>query len=367
MKKMFSIILCFALLLSFTACTKDEVENTENTETTAPTQAFELKVTQETTDKLDEKLSDFEGIVYVTHNGELIYSHANGKDECGNDLTVDTPMYVGSVSKQFCATSIMILKEQNKLSVDDTLDKYFPEYNYGKDITIKNLLTMRSGIPEILGNAQGYSADKTESENIEIIKNWIFEQPLDFEPDTMHTYSNSNYFLLGYIVEIVSGQHYNDFIRNNIFEPLSMENSGFVSEVKDNDFFSNSLTFETFTVGEDADGLCKGAGDIVTTAPDIDKWMTGLQSGKIITEESYMEMIEEYSTDMGQHYGYAIMGLYKGGKGHAGHIGEYFAIDYFHEDYGINLYAVSKVSPDDVTNMPESVMDILVDKNVIIS
>lgn len=367
MKKMFSIFLCFALLLSFTACTKDEVENTENTETTAPTQAFELKVTQEMTDKLDEKLSDFEGIVYLTHNDELIYSHANGKDECGNDLTIDTPMYVGSISKQFCATSIMILKEQNKLSVDDTLDKYFPEYKYGKDITIKNLLTMRSGIPEMLESAQGYSADKTESENIDIINDWIFGQPLDFEPDSMMTYSNTNYYLVSQIVEQVSQQKYNDFVRKNIFEPLEMNHSGFVNEVKDNNFFSNSLTYETFTVGEDADGVCKGAGDIVTTAPDMDKWMTGLRSGKIITEESYREMEENYTTESSNHYGYGLMGMYKSGIGHAGHIGDYFAIDYMNEGFSLNVYAVSKVSPDDVMNMPESVVDILVDKNVIIS
>ncbi len=362
MKKIFSIILCFALLLSFTACTKDEVENTENTETTAPTQAFELKVTQEITDKLDEELSDFEGIVYITHNGEPIYSHTKGKDECGNDLTVETPMYVGSVSKQFCATSIMILKEQNKLNVDDTLDKYFPEYETGKNITIKNLLTMRSGIPEMLGSVQECSADKTESENIEIINDWIFEQPLDFEPDSMFTYSNTNFFLASQIVEQVSQQHYKDFVRKNIFEPLEMNHSGFVSEVKDNEFFSNSLTYETFTVGEDADGLCKGAGDIVTTAPDMDKWMTGLQSGKIISEESYLEMIESYTTDTGTQYGYGLMGMYKGAKGHAGHIGEYFALDYFHEKFSLNMYAVTKGFGDDVTNLPMSVMDILIGK-----
>ena len=130
-------------------------------------------------------------------------------------------------------------------------------------------------------------------------------------------------------------------------------------EVKDNDFFSNSLTYETFTVGEDAEGLCKGAGDIVTTAPDMDKWMTGLVSGKIITEESYREMIEDYSPDSEENYGYGLMKLYKKGIGHMGNIGKYLAIDYMNKDYGCNLFAVTTKSHDKIPHLPVTIMDIL--------
>lgn len=353
MKKLLAVILCCAMALSFTACTKNK------TETTVETEAVGITVTDEKIAEIKDEFSDFEGIIYLTFNGEPIYNHANGEDECGNDLTAETATYIGSVSKQFCATAIMILKEQNKLSVDDTLDKYFTEYEEGKNITIKNLLTMRSGIPEMLGGAQGYSADKPESENIEIIKEWVFEQPLVFEPDTKNEYSNTNFFLLANIVEIVSGQHYNDFVRESIFKPLEMNNTGFVSEVKDNDFFSKSLTYDTFTVGEDAEGLCKGAGDIVTTAPDMDKWMTGLVSGKIITEESYDEMIVDYSLDSENYYGYGLMKLYKKGIGHMGNIGKYMAIDYMNKDYGCNLFAVTTKSHDKISHLPVTIMDIL--------
>ncbi len=362
MKKLLSIILCCVLALSFTACTSNKTEPTQTAETTAPTEITELNITDEIIAEIEEELSNFDGIVYITHDGEVIYSQANGKDDCGNELTTETPMYIGSVSKQFCATAIMILKEQGKLSVDNTIDKYFPEYEHGKNITIKNLLTMRSGIHEMLGGVQGYSADKPESENIAIIKDWIFKQPLDFEPDTKCEYSNTNFFLLGNIVEIVSGQHYNDFVRENIFEPFEMNHSGFVSEVKDNDFFSNSLTYETFTVGEDADGICKGAGDIVTTAPDMDKWMTGLTSGKVISEESYREMTEDYSLDSEENYGYGLMWLYKKGIGHMGKIGKYMAVDYLNEKYGCNLFAVTTKSHDKIASLPIKIMDILLDE-----
>ena len=369
MKKLLAVILCCVFALSFTACadnkagTSDTTKitaTTETAETTAPTEVAKLNITDEKIAKIEDKLDDINGIVYITHGGELIYSHCNGKDECGNELTVDTPMYVGSLSKQFCATAIMILKEQGKLSVDDTLEKYFPEFKNGKDVTIKNLLTMRSGISDMVEESEGFLNDKTDSENAAIILEWILNQTLTFEPDSTYEYSNTNYFLLSQIVEKVSGQPYNDFVRENIFEPLKMNQSGFVTEVKDNDFFSNSLTYDTFYYNDEH--LAFGAGDIVTTAPDIDKWMTGLQSSKVITDESYREMIEDYSPDTGLHYGYGIQGMYKKGKGHTGHIGDYYAIDYFSEDYDCNIYAVNRGEENNkMMQIPDIVMEILLD------
>ncbi len=353
MKKLLAIILCCVLAFSVAACSSG------NTDSTEPEQTASQTVSDEKLQKITDKLADFEGIVYLTQNGSVVYSQAKGTDEKGNELTIETPTYIGSVSKQFCATAIMMLKEQGKLSVDDTIDKYFPEYERGKDITIKNLLSMRSGIPEMLSSAQGYSSDKTDSENTAIIMEWAFDQPLNFDPDSKFEYSNTNYFLLGNIVEIVSNKSYNDFIRENIFVPLNMDNTGFITEVKDNEMYSRSLTYDTFAFSDEADGVAKGAGNIVSTAPDMDKWMTGLLSGEIISDESYREMIEDYSPDMGQQYGYGMMGMYKKGKGHTGSIGSYVSIDYINEEYGYNLFAVTTKSHAQINNMPTLLMDVL--------
>ncbi len=366
MKKLLATILCCAMLVSVTACSGDSDNNINPTTSTdcvatEPTQSVSGTISDDTKEEIDNKLEKFEGIVYLTQNGTPIYSHTKGTDEGGADLTIDSPIYIGSTSKQFCATAIMMLKEQGKLSVDDTLDKYYPEYELGKDITIKNLLTMRSGIPEILEGVEGYSIDKTESENIAIINEWIFEQPLNFEPDSQWEYSNSNFYLLSNIVEEVSGQHYHDFIRENIFTPLKMESSGFVEEVKDNELFSSGLTYDTFELDMEASGITKGAGDIISTATDMDKWMTGFRSGKIISDESYKEMTTDYSEDSGQIYCYGLYGLYKKGKGHPGHIGDYIALDYFNDEYDYNLF-VSTRTPytDKLVAMPNTLMDILV-------
>lgn len=367
MKKILSVILCCVLALSFTACSGGETNEVTSTE---PTQVAVPTLTEEKKEKLANKLDDFEGIAYFTQNGEVVFSHAKGKDECGNDLTVDSPMYIASISKQFCATAVMMLKEQGKLSVDDTIDKYFPEYELGKDITIKNLLTMRSGIPEMIENEnmdyfKDLSSEKTADENITIIEEWVFSQSLKFDPDTSYEYSNTNYFLLSEIVEMVSNQDYYDFIRKNIFEPLNMEHSGFIKDVRGNEFYSKSLTYDSL-YGEVSglesllDGLLsKGAGDIVSTAPDMDKWMTGLVSGEIITVESYREMIADYSPDCGDHYGYGLSGMYKKGIGHTGYIGEYLSIDYINEEYGCNFFGVVNNLDERVLNMSSVFMDVL--------
>lgn len=358
MKKLFALILCCVFMLTFTACSdaQSTVTTTASVETQPQTTAVDLNA--EIAKKV--KSIEFEGIVYLTYNGEVVYSQADGKDEKGGDLTVDTPMYIGSVSKQFCAAAIMMFSEQDKLSVEDTLDKYFPEYEIGKDITIKNLLSMRSGIPEITTGAEDYFyTDKTESENLRVMKDWIFSQPLDFEPDTKLEYSNTNYFLLGLIVEQVSGQHYQSFIRENIFEPLGMTGSGFVSEVETNPDFSKSLSYDTFTLGENAEGLLKGMGDIVSTAYDMDKWMTALKSGKVVSEESFAEMTTNHSPDYGQRYGYGLRGSYRG-WGHGGLIGDYWALDYINTEHGYNLFVVGLNADERIESLPQLIIPILI-------
>ena len=238
---------------------------------------------------------------------------ATGNTESNKPRTLDTVMPIGSVSKQFCAVAILQLRDQGKLSLDDTLSKYFPEYEIGKDITLKNLLTMRSGILDYLSviNSEEFSPNNSEEENIKRIKQSLFTQDLYTEPDTEYDYSNSNFFLLANVVELVSGQKYIDYVRKNIFEPLGMKNSGSVGE-----------TYSSLT-GSEVIGLAKGAGDIISNVYDIDKWMTGLKSGKVISRESYEEMTTNYSPESSEKYGYGIMTGLHGGVGHSGGIGTY--------------------------------------------
>ncbi|WP_316610841.1 serine hydrolase domain-containing protein [uncultured Ruminococcus sp.] len=152
----------------------------------------------------------FSGVVLVTKNGKTVCESAKGT--------------------QFAAAAILLLRQDGQLSADDKLSKYFPDYRYGNELTIRHLLDMRSGIREFYdveyiddaftelptGELRGLiTNDNTVEENREILEDWLLRQPLEFEPDTAFEYSNSNYFLLARIVEIVSGQSYNEFPRSS--------------------------------------------------------------------------------------------------------------------------------------------------------
>lgn len=356
MKRLLAIILSCAVVMCLAACgtsTNDAKTTADSTKSTEKASKTDAEITKE---KLDAQLKriNFKGIVCITHNGEIVYQSVTGNDEKGNPLELDTPMYIGSVSKQFCATAIMMLKEQGKLSLDDKLSKYFPEFEYGKDVTLKNMLTMRSGISEFSFSDGFYSEDKEEI--FADMKNYVFSQPLSFEPDTKYEYRNSNYILLGNIVEQVSGMSYNEFVRENIFKPLDMTSSGFVYEVPSNPDYSAHLTFDTLNAGMLEAIIATGAGDIVTTAPDMEKWMTGLSSGKIISKESYEQMTQDYSPEDGDDYGFGLMGAYDNSVSHTGRIGNYTAYDYINVDKGYNLYAVTNRVNDQLMSLPATML-----------
>ena len=307
------------------------------------------------------KQNSFEGIVYLTHNGKPVYSSVTGTDEKGKKLTLNSSMYIGSVSKQFCAAAVMMLKQKGKLNVNDTIDKFFPKYTQGKKITIKNLLTMRSGLPKnIAEDKYKIAPEQTEAQNTDSILKTIFNLTLSCKPDTKYEYSNTNYILLANIVEKASGKKYIDFIRTNIFKPLGMTHSGFVDEVRDNPKWAKGLTYDTFTTVENCKGMTKGAGDVVANAADMDKWMTALQSGELISKKTYKEMTKDYSPDYAEQYGYGLILGPLGGVGHSGNIGTYYARDFFIEKEGYNLFIASRKAKAQYENLPSALLKSLI-------
>ena len=278
-----------------------------------------------------EKLG-YGGVVSVMKDGELYCSYAKGQLEDGTVITTDTPIPIGSTSKQFCACAIMLLQEQGKLSVNDKLEKYFPKYTAGKDITLHHLLSMRAGVPQF--NLELTSDDKTDKENTDALKKDIFGKPLVFEPDSMYTYANVNYFLLGNIVEQVSGKKYIDFLRESFFEPLGMTHTGSIDELPDNPKWADG---HTYTKIDRQPGVTKGAGDIITNTTDMQIWLDALHTGKSVSLESYKTMTTDYSPE--NPYGYALVLNYpNNGIGHSGLIGSYSAQNYISEDLNMTLF-----------------------------
>ncbi len=378
MKKLISAMLAAAMLTGLAGCSSgkeaiSEMPSAAEVSSSEAPQPKENKDCQSVLDRAAEEFG-FEGVVYVSQNGEMLCSFAAGKmnAETDKEISVDSQFCIASLSKQFTACAIMLLKEQGKLGVEDTLDVYFPEYAIGRDITVKDLLTMRSGIPDYYSLESNTTPEYGEEpeplpfevyaaaddyNNQKALTEWLFNQPLDFEPNTDFEYSNSNYLLLALIVEQVTGGDYRDFVRENIFEPLSMNDSGFIDDVPDTSRLAESVT-QLGLAG--CPGVMEGAGDIVSTAGDMDLWLSALRENRLISADSYSEMIVNYSADNSMNYGYGLMPVDDGGIQHTGSIASYRSFDYANPKTGYNYFAVTNNADaltDDISSFSQRIIN----------
>jgi len=167
-------------------------------------------------------------VALVAKEGEVIYRKAFGMA----NLELDVPLKpenvfrIGSITKQFTSCAIMKLIEEGKLSLEDDITDHIADFpTSGHTITIEHLLTHTSGIKSYTSiqhlMVEYVRKDLTPIEAIDLFKN----EPMDFEPGEQYLYNNSAYFILGYIIELVSGQTYEEYIDENFFQPLGMENS----------------------------------------------------------------------------------------------------------------------------------------------
>lgn len=260
----------------------------------------------------------FSGVGYVTRNGRVLAQYANGTANTAEGLpvTMDTRFCIGSVSKHFCAAAVLLLQEQGRLRLDDTLAAYFPSYTIGKDVTLHQLLAQRSGIRDYLSSDVSYtgheypleefslSEENTDAENEACILNWLFTQELKFTPGSNWAYSNSNFLLAALVVEKVTGASFYDFVRENIFAPLGMTHSDFFinaendADLAEHYFTSDNPVFDGYTLTFTdiwVQTHCKGDGGIVSNAADMDKWMTALEDGTLLSEESTNALFTDYS------------------------------------------------------------------------
>ncbi len=308
------------------------------------------------------KDTGFSGVVFVTKNGHTVCQTAKGVEnsETNQPITTDTKFCIGSVSKQFAAAAILLLRQEGKLSVDEDLTRFFPDYRYAKELTIRHLLDMRSGIREFYdveyidgaftelptGELRGViTNDNTAGENRRLLEDWLLRQPLEFEPDSAFEYSNSNYFLLARIVEIVSGQRYNDFLRERIFEPLG------------------TVTPQTVYVG-----VTMGLGDMISNAHDIDRWLTSLRTHALLTGESVEMMTTDYTDEYDEcgeeeNYGFGIR-PYGEGLFHSGYFSTYLTMVYTDPKTGMNVFAVTNDDINPNVSIPELGWNLVDDLNV---
>ncbi len=191
-------------------------------------------VAQDIEAKVDEyvgtylKIGNFSGSILIAKEGRIPLSKGYGMADLEHDVpnTPQTIFRLGSVTKQFTSMAIMQLQEKRLLNVDDPIAKYLPTYPNGEEITIHHLLTHTSGIPNFT-SFPDYEKTMMLPSPVEKTIQRFKDKPLEFTPGEKFKYSNSGYILLGYIIEKVSGQFYEEFLKENIFQPLNMMNTGY--------------------------------------------------------------------------------------------------------------------------------------------
>ncbi len=345
-----SLMLILSVMLLTAACGKTDPPRTEESTTAEEPKARGEIGMQE---KLENMLKQyaFSGVFIVSKNGKVLCEAANGtlRPDGSDPITVDNLFAIASVSKQFCAACVLLLREEGKLDLNDTLDRYYPEYPAAKDITLKQMLTMRSGIPDYVSNGAGFDAyiaydfgdTATEEGNHQAVRDWLFAQPLLFQPGTQFSYSDSNYFLLAEIVERISGERYGDYLREHIFAPLGMNDTGVCEELARSDRLAPPVSDgeerhkEITTIG-----ATFGNGGIITTAADMDKWLTSLRENSILSEACFKEMTTDESPD-GAHYGYGIFVNADGSLYHDGACDSYASFAYTIPKEGYNFFIVT--------------------------
>lgn len=249
--------------------------------------------------------------VLVTRNGKPVLRKAYGMAnlEAKVAMQPDAVMRVGSITKQFTAVAIMLLVDEGMLSVTDPITKFFPDYPaHGKTITIEHLLTHTAGIPNYtskrsFGTSMG--RDMSVQQMVDSFKN----DPLEFEPGTRYAYSNSGYFVLGAIIEKLSGQPYAKFIEQRIFVPLAMTHTAYEGHERAQGLravgYSKSwLGFKPATAISMTQPFSAGA--IVSTVDDLGRWHQAIAAGKLLTPASWAKVHTSYKLADGKptHYGY---------------------------------------------------------------
>ncbi len=246
----------------------------------------------------------FFGTLLVAEQGEIVYSGAFGyaNRETKEPLSVDSVFYLASLSKQFTAMGVLLLEQQERLSLQDSLAKFFPEFpDYAKRVEIRHLLTHTSGIPDHF-RLGAYEPGLTNEEVLALLA----RQPeLDFEPGERFSYSNGGYVLLSLLVERVSGQSLGEFLQARIFEPLSMRHS-LVFERAQQPVAHRVLGYDASGKLDDYEILTTGAGGVYSSAADLFRWDRALYTEALLPSAALERAFSPTRLNSGQwsQYGY---------------------------------------------------------------
>jgi CubicO group peptidase (beta-lactamase class C family) len=251
------------------------------------------------------------GCVMAIDHGKVVFEHAAGLAdiESKTAATPATNFRIASVSKQFTAMAVMLLADRGKLSLDDPLTKFFPGFpEYGKKITIKQLLIHTSGLPEYEKLIP--AGTSMQLDDLDVLHLLMDTKKLLFGAGEKFEYSNSGYTLLGLIVEAVSQKPFHEFVASEIFRPLGMNGSVLyqrgLNDVPHRAFGHARKGSQWVRSDQSLTSAVRGDGGVYTSLHDYQKWLRGIDKQKLLSKASHAAMFSpQVLTDRnGAHYGY---------------------------------------------------------------
>jgi len=267
--------------------------------------------------------NQFSGSVLVARDGKAIFNQGFGlaNRELNVAVKPDTVFRLGSITKQFTAAAIMQLSEQGKLAIDDPISKYYSAAPAAwKKVTLKHLLTHRSGIPSYTELPNFFQAQAQSERTPERIIEMTRDLPLEFEPGSKFNYDNSGYIILGFVIEKVSGEKYADYVREHIFKPLGMTHSGYddtrtivAGRAAGYEFEKGVWSNAPYI----AMSLPFAAGALYSTTGDLLLWEEAFFADKVVSKASR----EAMTTDYGSNYGFGLVPRTQGTHKVIGHTG----------------------------------------------
>ncbi len=264
----------------------------------------------------------FMGSVLVAKGDQVLFNKAYGMANLEWNIpnTPQTKFRLGSITKQFTAVAILMLEEQGKLSIDEPVSRHLPDAPAAwSKVTIRHLLAHTSGIPSFTGFPT-YREFQVKQHTPEQLVALFRDKPLEFQPGEKWNYSNSGYVLLGYLVEKISGQSYAEFLKQNIFDKLDMNDSG---------YDSNTAVIPRRASGYAPSGMGlanagyihmsvpHGAGALYSTTEDLHRWERGLFGGKLLKPDTLTKL----TTVVKDGYALGVAVSDKDGRRRVGHGG----------------------------------------------
>ncbi len=253
-----------------------------------------------------EEGNGFMGSVAISKNGKIVFSRSVGYSDIATSKKSNsyTRYRIASISKTFTAVLVLKAVEERRIVLDEPIYKYFPEVKNAQKITPRHLLTHRSGIHNFTKEKEYETYSVTGKSKVEMLK-MISNAVSDFEPDSTASYSNSNYVLLSYLLEMVYNQSFSDILNSKIVKPLKLSNTyvGRKIDVQKNEANSYVSDATWKLVPETDVSIFSGAGAIVSTPVDVLQFVHAVFSHKILSKASLktMEKVEDdYGMGLGE-------------------------------------------------------------------